>query len=58
MQPIEENMIKESIEKTFEEVDFAIIDWKGLGKSEQRDKVIEILEKNYIQWKKTSNIRK
>ena len=58
IQPIEENMIKESIEKTFEEVDFAVIDWKGLGKSEQRDKVIEILEKNYISWKKTSQIKR
>ena len=58
VQPIEENMIKEAIEKTTEEVDFAILDWKGLGKSEQRDKIIEILEKNYIQWKKSSRIKK
>ena len=58
MQPIEEEMIKQAIEKTFEEVDFAIIDWKGLGTSEQREKVIKILEENYIQWKKTSAIKK
>lgn len=57
-QPIDEQMIQEAIKKTFEEVDFTIIDYKGLGKAEERDKVIEILEKNYIQWKKTSEIKK
>lgn len=54
--PITEDMIKEAIEKTIEEVDFAVIDWKGLGKSENRQEVIDILEKNYIQWKKTSEV--
>ena len=58
IQPIELEMIKQAIEKTFEEIDFAIVDYKGLGKSEQRDKIIEILEKNYVQWKKTSEIKK
>jgi len=58
IQPIEDGMVQQAIEKTLEEVDFAIIDWKGLGKSEQRDKVIELLEKNYISWKKTSEIKK
>jgi len=58
MKPIEENMINQAIENTLEEVDFALLDWKGLGKSEERDKVIEILEKNYIQWKKTSEIKR
>ena len=54
--PITEAMILEAMKKTYEEVDFVIIDWKGLGKSEQRQQVIDILEKNYIQWKKTSDI--
>lgn len=56
--PISEDMIKEAISKTEEEVDFAILDWKGLGISEERQKVIDILEKNYINWKKTSDIIK
>lgn len=56
--PITEEMIKEAIEKTQEEVDFTLIDWKGVGKAEQRDNLIKILEKNYIQWKKTSEISK
>ncbi len=54
--PISDEFILETIKKTVEEVDFAVLDWKGLGKSEQRKEVIDILEKNYIQWKKTSDI--
>jgi len=54
--PISQDMILEAIKKTYEEVDFVVVDWKGLGKSEQRQQVIDILEKNYIQWKKTSDI--
>lgn len=56
--PITEEMVLEAINKTVEEVDFALLDWKGLGKSEDRNKVIEILEKNYISWKKTGEIEK
>ena len=54
--PLTEEMIKEAVEKTEEEVDFVILDWKGLGIAEQRQKTVEVLEKNYMQWKKTSDI--
>lgn len=54
--PITKEMILECVNKTTEEIDFAILDWKGLGKSEQRREVIDILEKNYIAWKKSSDI--
>jgi len=56
--PITEEIILESIKKTKEEVDFALIDWKGCGISEERQKIIDILGKNYISWKKTSDIKK
>jgi len=56
--PITEEMIRESIEKTEEEVDFAVIDWKGLGKAEERKNVLKILDKLYIDYKKVSEIRK
>jgi len=56
--PLDENWIKEAIAKTDEEVDFALLDWKGLGTAEQRKQIVEILEKNYIQWKKTGDIGK
>lgn len=54
--PITEEMIKEAWEKTDEEVDFAIIDWKGLGISEERKKVIDILEKNNFPWKRIGDV--
>ncbi|MBR9702382.1 hypothetical protein GOV13_05675 [Candidatus Pacearchaeota archaeon] len=56
--PLVEEWIKEAIDKTEEEVDFALLDWKGLGTSEQRQQIIDILEKNYIQWKKTGDVEK
>jgi len=56
--PITEEMIREAINKTIEEVDFAIIDWKGLGNSEQRQQVLDILNKLYITYKRTSEIKK
>lgn len=54
--PLSEKYILEAIGKTIEPVDFVVLDWKGLGKSEQRQQIIDMLEKNYIQWKKTSDI--
>ena len=51
-------MLKEAIIKTDEEIDFAVLDWKGLGSSEQRQQAINILNKMYIGWKKTSDVEK
>jgi len=56
--PIDEEMIKQAIENTEEEVDFVLLDYKGLGNSEQRKQVLEILDKLYIEHKKTSEIGK
>lgn len=56
--PLTEEMIAEAVKKTEEEVDFAVLDWKGLGNSEQRQRVIEILDKLYLNHKKTSEINK
>jgi len=56
--PITKEMILEAIEKTEEEVDFVLLDYKGLGNAEQRDEIIKILEDNYIQWKKIGDISK
>ena len=46
---IDEQMILQAIKKTVEPVRGALVDWKGLNK-EQREKIIEILEKNKIEW--------
>ena len=56
--PLTEEMIKEAIEKTEEEVDFILVDWKGMGKSESKQQALEILDKMYLQYKKTSQINK
>jgi len=55
--PFDEEMIKQAINKTYEEVDFVLLDWKGLGNSEQRKQITDILDQNHISWKKTSDVR-
>jgi len=56
--PLKEEMIKEAIEKTDEEVDFILVDWKSMGKSESKQQALEVLDKLYLQYKKTSEINK
>ncbi|MDO8467338.1 MAG: D-aminoacyl-tRNA deacylase [Nanoarchaeota archaeon] len=56
--PITEEKIKEAIAKTTEDYEFVLLDWKGLGNAEERQKVVDILKKNYIRYKKTSEIGK
>ncbi len=56
--PLTEEMIKEAIEKTEEEIDLAILDWKGLGNAEQRQEVLDILDKLYVRYEKTSDVKK
>ena len=56
--PFTEEMLLESLNKTDEKIDFAILDWKGLGTTEQRSEIVRILEKNYVQWKKTGDVDK
>ena len=56
--PLSEEMIKEAIEKTVEEVDFVILDWKGIGNAQERVRIIGILDSLYIPYKKTGDIKK
>ena len=56
--PLTEEMIKEAIEKTEEEVDLVVLDWKGLGPSDKRQEILEILDKLYIRYEKTSEVSK
>ena len=55
--PISEEMIREAIQKTDEELDFVVIDWKAFN-SEERQRIIALLEKMYINYKKSSEIQK
>ena len=56
--PLTEEMVKEAIEKTEEEIDFAVLDWKGLGNAEQRQETLDILDKLYLRYEKTSDVKK
>jgi len=52
--PLTDEMIKEAVEKTEEEIDLALLDWKGMGNEEERKRILKILDDNYIRYKKTS----
>jgi D-aminoacyl-tRNA deacylase len=54
--PLTEEMIAEAVKKTEEELDFVLLDWKSLGNSEQRQRVVSILDKLYLNYRKTSDI--
>ncbi len=48
---LDENLILEAFNKTTPKPDYALVEWKGLS-SPQKKKIIDILEKNKITWKK------
>jgi len=54
--PLTEEMIQEAISKTTEEVDFVVLDWKGIGRAESREEILKILDKLYIRHKRASDI--
>lgn len=56
--PLTEGMVKEAINKTEEEIDFAVLDWKGLGNSEMRQQAIEVLDRLYVRYKRTGEVNK
>jgi D-aminoacyl-tRNA deacylase len=56
--PLNENMIKEAISKTKEHLDLVLLDWKGCGNSESRQKVIELIEKSGLAHERTERIEK
>lgn len=56
--PLTEEMVQEAIAGTEEDIDLILLDWKGLGTSEKRQQVLEVLNKFYIQKKKTSDFTK
>ncbi len=56
--PLTEPIIKQAIEKTEENVDTILLDWKGLGKSEERQKTLDLLKHLGLGFKRTSEVEK
>lgn len=56
--PLNESMLQEAIQKTKENVDLVLIDWKGCGNSESRQQVINLLEKSGIPYERNERIEK
>jgi len=56
--PLTENMLKQAEQKTIEQIKTIIIDWKGLGKSEQKQEIINIIEKLGLKIIRTDKIKK
>ena len=56
--PLNDSMIIEAMEKTQEHLDKIIVDWKGCGNSESRNKVIELIEKLGLEYERTERIEK
>ena len=58
MLPLTDEMVKEAVDKTEEEIDFALLDWKGLGNAESRKQITDMLDKYYVRYKKASDVNK
>ena len=48
---LDENMLKQAMEKIIPRPKFVLLDWKGLGKEKKR--ILELLEKNKIEYKRS-----
>jgi len=56
--PLTSGMLKEAEEKTLEQVGEVLVDWKGCGKSEDRQRVVEVIEKSGLKVVRTSKVEK
>jgi D-aminoacyl-tRNA deacylase len=56
--PLTEKILHEAEEKTLEQVGEVLVDWKGCGKSEQRQQVIKVIDDLGLKYKRTKEIDK
>jgi len=56
--PLTETILKQAEQKTTEQIKQVIIDWKGCGKSEERQKTINLLNQLGLSYKRTKNLNK
>jgi D-aminoacyl-tRNA deacylase len=55
--PLTPNMLKEAEQKTTEHIKEVVLDWKGCGKSEERQKTINLLNQLGFNYKRTSSVK-
>ena len=55
--PLTGEILKEAMEKTLPSPELAILDWKGLGKTEQKQEVIQLLEQAGLKYIRTNEAR-
>jgi len=53
---LDENMLKQAMEKIIPKPKFVLLDWKGLGKEKRR--ILDLLEKNNIEYKRSDQFFK
>ena len=56
--PLTENLLNELKTKTVESIGVAVVDWKGIGKADSRNKVGELLEKSGLEIIRTKDAKK
>lgn len=56
--PLTTEMIDEALSKTQEKVSLVLLDWKGIGKSEERQRIMKLLDEKGLEYKRTSEIKK
>lgn len=56
--PLTEAMLREAEEKTQEQVQLILLDWKGLGNSEQKQTIIDLLNKLHFKHLRTGSVEK
>lgn len=54
--PLTEKILKEAEEKTIEQIDTVLLDWKGIGRSEERKKTLDLLSSFGLKFKRTNQI--
>jgi len=54
LQDLNEDLIQQSLRKTIEKVDFAVLDWKGLGTEKRR--IVELLKSVNLEFKRSDKI--
>ncbi|QQG38615.1 MAG: D-aminoacyl-tRNA deacylase [Candidatus Woesearchaeota archaeon] len=54
LEDLDEEIVKQALEKSVEKISFVVLDWKGLGKA--KDKVLDILNKLSIKYERYDKI--